>query len=799
MEVVIKKRFRIWPRKRRWQVTISIALAILFVAIVTVGYLFWLLNKSVPQTEGTIEVSGLIEEVNVYRDEAGTPHIEAKNQHDLFFAQGYVTAQDRIFQMDLSRRQASGMLSEVVGKQALDRDKFFRTLGLRRAAEKSLDLYSDEARKALESYAEGVNQYIKQAKAANTLPIEFTIMGYEPEEWSDLDSITIGKYMAFDLGGHWEGQAFRHHLIQNFPEDKALELFPSYPEDGLAIIQAVKDSTIDIGKSFAGAVIPHEFNGSNNWVVSGERSESGFPLLADDPHLGLATPAIWYETHLQSPEINVSGVIFAGIPGIILGRNETISWGVTNVGPDVQDLYIEKRNPDNKHEFLYNDKWEPAEIIAEKIFIKDEEPLDHEVVVTRHGPIMSEFAHYEDANTALAMKWTALEPSTELEAVLKFSKATNWEEFKEALTYFHTPAQNFVFASTDGTIAYRANGLIPIRKKGDSLLPVPGWTDEYEWEGYIPWEELPTVVNPAEGYIATANYKIAGEEYPYHISNIWAQPYRQQRIQDVLESKEKLNVEDMMQLQFDHYNLQAEEFVPILLKNTDVSNLREIDREALETFEDWDFTDSTDLAAPLLFHFWMEEIANVLFHDEISEDVLKLFAGKGNVVDQLIREAHQGKEGIWITENGGLQKVLQESLTNAVNRASNFQGENPAEWKWGEVHAAEFSHPLSTVNPLHLLFNRKGSIPMRGSRVTVGAAGWNSETGKVNHGAAWRTIVDMKNPLESYNVVGPGQSGHVMSPWYHDQMDDWTQGRYHQTLMSDEYREEAKSLVLQPK
>ncbi|MGD6870631.1 penicillin acylase family protein [Sutcliffiella horikoshii] len=799
MEVVIKKKFRIWPKKRRWQVTISVALTILLLAIVAVGYLSWLLNKSVPQTEGTIEVNGLIEVVSVYRDEAGIPHIEAENQHDLFFAQGYVTAQDRIFQMDLSRRQASGMLSEVVGKQALDRDKFFRTLGLRRAAEKSLDYYSEEARKALASYAEGVNQYIKQAKAANTLPIEFTIMGYEPEEWTDLDSITIGKYMAFDLGGHWEGQAFRHHLIQNFPEDKALELFPSYPEDGPSIIQAVKDSTIDIGESFAGAVIPHEFNGSNNWVVSGEKTESGFPLLADDPHLGLATPSIWYETHLQSPEINVSGVIFAGIPGIILGRNETISWGVTNVGPDVQDLYIEKRNPDNKHEFLYNDKWEPAEIIEEKIFIKDEEAQDYEVVVTRHGPIMSEFAHYEDTNTALAMKWTALEPSTELEAVLKFSKATNWEEFKEALTFFHTPAQNFVFASTDGTIAYRANGLIPIRKKGDSLLPVPGWTDEFEWEGYIPWDELPTVVNPTEGYIATANYKVMGEEYPYHISNIWAQPYRQQRIQDVLESKEKLNVDDMMQLQFDHYNLQAEEFVPILLKNTDIFNLREIDREALETFENWDFTDSTDLAAPLLFHFWMEEIANLLFNNDISEDVLKLFEGKGNVVDQLIREAHQGKEGIWITEKGGLQNVLQESLTNAVDRASNFQGEKPANWKWGEVHAAEFSHPLSAVNPLHLLFNRKGALPMRGSRVTVGAAGWNSETGKVNHGAAWRTVVDMKNPLESYNVVGPGQSGHVMSPWYHDQMDDWTEGRYHQTFMGDEYREEAKTLVLQPK
>ncbi|USY53998.1 penicillin acylase family protein [Bacillus sp. 1780r2a1] len=798
MEVVIKKKLPNWLKKKRWKITMTIFIVFLLLAVITGVYFYWFLHKSLPQTEGKIEINGLKAEVSVYRDAAGTPHIEAKNQHDLFLAQGYVTAQDRIFQMDLSRRQASGMLSEVVGKQALERDKFFRTLGLRRAAEKSIALYSEEAISALHSYTEGVNQFIKEAKANNTLPVEFTILGYEPTEWSELDSLTIGKYMAFDLGGHWEGQAFRHYLLQNFSEDKALELFPSYPKDGPTIINSVKNSTLNIEKSFAKAVVPHEFNGSNNWVISGEKSASGFPILADDPHLGLATPAIWYETHLRSPEVNVSGVIFAGIPGIILGRNDTIAWGVTNVGPDVQDLYIEKRNPENKHEFLYKDKWEPAEVIKETIPVKDEKAVNYEVVITRHGPILSEFAHYEEANTALSMRWTALDPSAELEAVLKFSKAKNWEEFKDTLEYFHTPAQNFVFASTDGTIAYRANGLIPIRKKGDSLLPVPGWTDEYEWNGYIPWDKLPTIVNPEKGYISTANNKIAGSEYPYHLSNIWAQPYRQQRIQDVLESKEKLNAKDMMHLQLDHYNLQAEEFTPILLEHLDTSTLREIDKEALKTLEDWNFTDDTELAAPLLFHFWMEEIANVLFNEEISDDMLKLFIGKAQVVDQLLRQAHEGKEGIWMAENGGLPNVLQKSLKNAVNRASSFQGETPANWKWGEVHAVTFTHPLSSVKPLHLLFNAKGSVPMRGSRVTVGAAGWNSETGEVNHGASWRTVVDMKKPLESYNIVGPGQSGHVMSPWYLDQMNDWTEGAYHITWMSEKYREAADLLILVP-
>lgn len=797
MEVIVKKQSQPWLKQKRWRIVLSVFLAIIFIMLLASTYLFWMLQKSEPKIEGTLTIDGLKGDVVVYRDASGVPHIEAQNQDDLFLAQGYVTAQDRIFQMDLSRRQASGMLSEVVGKKALDRDKFFRTLGLRRAAEKSFASYSPEAKKALESYAKGVNLFIEQAKSDSTLPIEFTILGYEPTPWSEIDSLTIGKYMAFDLGGHWEGQAFRHFLLQNFPEEKALELFPAYPKDGVKILQAIKETDINIDKSFAKAVIPNEWNGSNNWVVSGEKSESGYPLLADDPHLGLATPAIWYETHLQSPEINVSGVIFAGIPGIILGRNEHISWGVTNVGPDVQDLYIEKRNPKNKQEFLYNEKWEKAEVVTEKINIKGEEPINYEVLITRHGPVVSEFAHYEEADTALSMRWTALDPSTELEAVLMFSKAENWDEFKEALTYFHTPAQNFVFADQDGTIAYRANGLIPIRKNGDSMLPVPGWTDEYEWEGFIPWEELPTIVNPEEGFISTANNKVVQDDYPYHITHTWAQPYRAQRIRDALLSKGNLTVEDLQKLQFDNKNLQAEEFVPILLKELQDKNLRKIDEAAISELDKWDYLDSTDAAGPLIFHFWMEEISSLLFLDDINKDMMKLFDGRAQVVDELLRDAANGEPGIWITEKGGLQPVLEKSLQNAVDRAEQLQGDDPSEWEWGQLHAVQFSHPLSSVTPLNYLFNSGDPLPMRGSRITVGAAGWNSETGEVNHGASWRSVVDMKNPLESYNVVGPGQSGHVMSEWYDDQMDDWVTGKYHVTSMS-KYKENAFKLLLVP-
>ena len=796
------QRLRILPRRCGWRILTILLLVLILILAGGSGTGYYLLQKSLPVIEGELTLPNLQAPVTVWRDTNGVPHIEAQSERDLFIAQGFVTAQDRLFQMDLSRRQASGQLSEVLGEKTLTRDKFFRTFGLRRAAEASWQAYSNSAKDVLQWYAEGVNAYIRQAKDRNTLPIEFIILGYQPTDWQAIDSLAIAKYMAFDLGGHWKGQAFRYQLAQQFPADKALDLFPAYPVDGATIIQAAKDHPLDVSNLFAEAVFPHEFNGSNNWVVSGSKTASGLPLLADDPHLALATPAIWYETHLNAPDLNVSGVIFAGIPGIIVGHNDKIAWGVTNVGPDVQDLYIEKRNPANKNEFEYMGKWEPATVIKEEIKVKDSAPVPHEVVVTRHGPIISEFAHDGRPDTALSLRWTALEPTTELEAVQKFAKAQNWEEFKKALTYFHVPAQNFVFASTDGTIAYRANGKIPIRKKGDSSAPVPGWTDEYEWKGYIPWEELPTVVNPPSGYIATANNKVVDDSYPYHLSNVWAQPYREKRIQEVLSSKGKLTAEDMMALQFDAKNMQAEEFLPILLpkteNGTDEKKLRPIDRDALQLLKDWNREDSKDLGAPLVFHLWMNEISNVLFKPELNDNMMELFEGRQQTVDNLIRAAAAGKPGPWMRDKGGLAAVAVTAFQSAVDRAVELQGSNASEWNWGEFHRVPFHHTLSSAKPLNLLFDPV-STPLPGSRITVEAAAFNIQTGEVDNGAAWRTVVDFTDLSRSYNVVGPGQSGHVLSPWYDDQIKDWTTGGYHITSTQPSvYTQKGHQLILKP-
>jgi len=775
MEAVLpqQKPKRKWRRRALWIGTIII---LLLLAVWYGGTMY--LNRLLPQTAGEISLPGLTDQVTVTRDSSGVPHIKANNEHDLYLAQGYIQAQDRLFQMDLSRRQASGQLSEVIGEKMLKNDKFFLTLGLRRAAEASYDRYTDNGKDTLDYFAEGVNLYMEQVRKNGKWPIEFTLLSYEPEPWTPIDSLTIGKYMAFDLGGNWESQAFRQYLLENFPRDKAYDLFPDYPESAPYIIG--KDE-LEIDKSFAEAVVPHEFNGSNNWVVSGDKTKSGKPLLADDPHLGLATPSVWYQMHLENPTVNVSGVIFAGVPGIILGHNESIAWGVTNTGPDVQDLYIEKRNPVNAAEFSYQNKWEAAEIIKSPIKVKDGKTIDYEVTVTRHGPVISEFAGKSGKDTVLALRWTALDPSAELEAILNMNKAQNWDEFERALLKFETPAQNFVFASSDGTIAYKANGSIPIRKKGDSLLPVPGWTDEYEWTGFIPFDELPKIINPKEGFISTANNKVISDEYPYHISNDWAQPYRQMRIQEVLQTNNKLTAKDMQNLQMDKKNLQGKEFAPQFVQVLKGSGTKQ-DQQVLNIVEKWDFIDSENQAAPLIFNLWMQNISEGLFVKQIPEETLALFKGKRQAVDELLRKALKGNEGPWIKDNGGLKKVLSESFQKTIADIKELQGSNPVEWRWGEYHQLSFSHPLSSVSPLNYLFNNEGSIPVGGSNVTVQAAAFKPD-GIVNHGGSWRFVIDIENMKQAYHLVGPGQSGNVKSKWYHDQMKSWAVGSYHVTKL----------------
>ncbi|KOS63319.1 beta-lactam antibiotic acylase [Lysinibacillus sp. FJAT-14222] len=769
---------------KKWLLVITGFLAV--VAIVAFIGFTWFMNKSKPVIDGELTVSVLDQDVTVTRDDKGVPHIFAKTDADLYRAQGYVQAQDRLFQMDLARRQASGRLSEIIGEATIKTDKYFRTFSLRDAAEKSLSTYDAESKQVLEWFTDGVNAFMAQAKENNTLSYEFALLGYDPEEWSVVDSLTIGKYMAYDLGGNWNTLAFRHWALQNFDEEKAKELFIKYPENASSILAANKENPVEVAGNFNAELLPNEFNGSNNWVVSGSKTKNGTPILADDPHLGLSTPSIWYQMHLQSPEQNVSGVIFAGIPGIILGHSDEIAWGVTNVGPDVQDLYIEIPNPDDPTQFRYDGKWEQAEVRDEAIKVKDGETVDFEVVVTRHGPIMTDLAFKGTEPTAqFSMQWTALQPTTELRAVLGFNKAKTWNDFEKALEDFKAPAQNFVFASKDGTIAYKANGQIPIRKQGDGQLPVPGDSSDYGWEGFIPWNELPTVVNPKEGFIATANNEVIGEEYPYHITDSWAQPYRFERIKEVLEANDSLTVEDMMNLQMDQHNLYAREFLPDLLNSIKAQDHDGKYEDVIKLLEDWNMVDAKDSGAPLVFHTLMQKLQEVLFKDQMPEDMYNLMSGKFNITDQLLRTAYAGDKSIWIEEQGGVDVTVYKALKLTVAQIENQFGKSASKWQWGDFHQLTFDHTLGNASPILAAYFNAKKVPIGGSKVTVQAAD-NDLAGNVDHGASWRFVADVGDLSSAYHIVGPGQSGHVKSDWYQDQVIDWANGDYHQTFVRKE-------------
>lgn len=770
-----------------------IAVVIITILIICSSLTVMFLYRSLPKTSGKIKLSNLKDKVEVIRDEKGVPSIIALNEDDLYFAQGFIQAQDRLFQMDLARRQASGRLSEIIGEAAIDNDKKFLVFSLRYAAEKSYPLYSEHAKRVLKSYADGVNAFIEYADSNFKLPYEFYLLGYKPEKWSEIDSLTIGKYMAYDLGGHWSYQAFNNWFLNKHGQELFKEMNKTVVEEDKDIDEIIAlnlNKSVSIDKQTAVVETPQLDNGSNNWVLSGLKTKTKKPLLADDPHLSLSTPSIWYQMHLKAPGVDVSGVIFAGIPGIILGNNQDIAWGVTNYGPDVQDLYFEKQNPNNPYQFEYDGKYYDGEVKKYQLKVKNKASKDFEVVYTKNGPIINELLKLQnDSNQLLSMRWTALEATKELEAILNINKAKNWSEFENALLDFKAPAQNFVFADKNGNIAFKSNGLIPIRKKGRAILPVPGYLSEYAWEGYIDFEKLPEIVNPTNGYIASANTNTI-EDYPYFVSNIWAQPYRKKRIDEVLSSRIDFTYQDMQKLQMDIENLYAREFLPLMLASIDQNKY---DQKVIEILKTWDLKDDKNQAAPLIFHNWMIKYREKLFNNLMNEDVYRFMPHKEHYGDQLLRFALKNEKLVLIEKQGGIKNILQESLSETLNDLSNKYG-TMEKWKWANEHRLFFQHSLTKGVPLLSGILNPKKYEISGSKITVQSAGQNKD-GLVNHGASWRFVYDFSDD-KAYHIVAPGQSGHFLSKYYKDQVLNWVNGNYH--IKTLEIKDSKESLILQP-
>ncbi len=692
--------------KKAGRILASVLIGILVLAIIAAGgglYYFksylpkTVAPKSFPQIDGEIKVDGLDGPVDIYRDSMGIPNIYATTSHDIFFAQGYVHAQERFWQMDAWRHIGSGRLSEMFGSGQAETDAFLRTLGWRQTAEAEWEGLSPETRSILQDYTDGVNAYLKD-HSGTALSLEYAVLGllspkYEIEAWTPIHSLTWGKAMAWDLRGNMGEEIERAVLLKTLTPEQVAQLFPAYPDDhpvivnkigeGPAMTPAFNNSQVNVEAlhaveqnvklldSFLGPW--NDGIGSNSWAVSGKLTDTGMPLLANDPHLGIQMPSIWFQIGLHCVEksadcpFEVAGFSFAGVPGVVIGHNDKIAWGFTNVGPDVMDLYIEKVNPENPNQYEVNGKWVDFETRDEVINMANGDTMEITVRSTRHGPVISdtygplkdqgdpkdtEFVPFKDRtgvdvpeSYVIALAWTALTPSTPFEAIWGFDQAQNWEEFREAASNFHVPAQNLLYADVDGNIGYQMPGDIPIRSKGDGTVPVPGWTDEYEWEGMIPFEELPYTFNPQEGYIVTANNQVQPDGYPHFITYDWDYGFRADRIVNMIQSApNKIDIAYIQKMHGDAYDANGAVFVPLLLDLELDSDLQ----PALDTLKNWDYQAQSDSTSAAIFNaFWRHFLQNT-FNDDMPEE--RYYPDGGSRWNEVMRNmAKDSKDPFWMT------------------------------------------------------------------------------------------------------------------------------------------------------
>jgi penicillin amidase len=779
------------------RVLLGAGILLLAVVVVVAGVGVWFVRRPWSQVEGTISMPGLSAPVEVIRDTWGVPHIYAENEHDLFFAQGYVQAQDRLWQMEFNRRVASGTLSEVLGEGTLGIDRFMRTLGLRRAAEKDLALVDEGTLDILQAYADGVNAYVEGH--LDRLPLEFTILGFDPAAWTPLDTLAWGKVMAYTLCGNYDAELLRARLIAEVGAEAAQELMPPYPDSGPFIIPPearsyawLRDAILD-GPAEVAAVLggPAPDLGSNNWVVHGSRTATGKPLLADDTHLGLDMPSVWYENGLHGGRFDSVGFSFLGVPLVIIGHNSRIAWGVTNLPVDVQDFYIEKLDdPVHPTQYEFDGEWHDLEVVYETIEVKGQDPVSLNVRITRHGPILNSVLGDLEGTEPLALRWTALEGSYVFRAAVLLNLASDWSEFREALSYWDAPSQNFVYADVDGNIGYQSPGKIPLRVQGHrGLFPVPGWAGEYEWQGFIPFDELPNVFNPPTGFVATANNKVVPDDYPYHLTYDWSAPYRAQRITDVLATDDSITFEDIRDLHAQTYSLPAEALRPYLLA---VEPEDDLQARALDLVRDWDLYFETDRAGASVYQVWSWFLRQNILGDELGEDLLETYLGGASMQVPLLVDWMAQADNPWFDDVTTPQvetrdDIVRRSLGDAVLWLSEGYGEDPETWEWGRLHTKTFVHqPLgqSGIGVIEWLFNSK-TIPARGSGYTVDAASLDPEAGFVmTGGVSQRFIADLSDLDNSRTMHTTGQSGQLFHRHREDFILPWQNVEYHASPFS---------------
>lgn len=794
---------------RRWLIRISIALLILLVALAGAGT--WFVRRPWPQTSGTLRVAGLQAPVEVLRDRLGVPNIYAQNEHDLFFAQGYVHAQDRLWQMDMNRRLASGRLSEVLGEPSLSTDKFMRTIGLRRIAEKSWPQLDQDSRTFLEHYAEGVNAYIDTHR--DRLPLEFTMFGFAPEPWSPLDSLVWGNLLAIYGSHNLTIELLRAQVAAKAGPEAASEFFPPYAKDTPFSIsdpnslQSASDMRLALSPELLRAMAtpgdaPQRPTGltagmsgppaSNGWVVSGQKSETGQPILANDPHIAFLVN--FYENGLHGGRFDVVGFTFPGVPLTLVGHNRKIAWGITIFNPDVQDGYLEKLdNNENPTQYEYMGQWQKIDVLTETIGVKGGQPLELKVYSTRHGPIVNRENLWMGygrlvvpSSQPLAFRWSLQEGSVTFRAILEMNLASNWDEFRSALQYWDTVGQNFVYADVDGNIGFQVAARLPVRSsKQLGLLPSVGWTGENEWQGYVPFEQLPAALNPASHMFVTANNKVISDDYPVFLSYEDEPGYRAKRITDLLAQKDKLSLQDMGRIHADSYSLVAEALRPYIVALTPENDIQ---ARAIEELRTWDLFHGPESVGAAIFETWYLFLLKNTDAARYSEDFLYSieyleFVKHGTMVIDAMADANDP----WFDDMGTPERetrdqIIRRSLADAIAWLTEHYGADPAQWQWQRMHTATFTHfPLSSSG-VALIENLVNSdpIPVAGSLFSVNAYSYKLfDPFDIIYGVKFRMIADVSDWDKTLSVLAPGVSGHLFHPHRLDQIAMWQNAEYH--------------------
>ncbi|MDB5798221.1 MAG: penicillin acylase family protein [Paucimonas sp.] len=770
---------------------------LLVLLLLAAGAMLWYRSASLPQVQGKLHVPGLRQAVDVVRDAEGVPHIYAGNTRDAWFSLGYVHAQDRLWQMEMNRRIAAGRVAEILGPNALPTDRFLRTLGIRRNAQQIWSGLAPDTQAVLTAYADGVNAWLSHN--GGPLPPEFLLTGApRPEPWQPADSIAWQTMMAWDLAANWTQEILRMRLAQRLTLAQVNAFLPPYPGDAVlptrdytALYRDLHASAAQL-QELAQLAPPSgiEGVGSNNWVVNGSHTVSGKPLLANDPHLGLNAPALWYFAHLSAPGLDTIGATLPGMPGVVLGRNKRIAWGFTNTASDVQDLFVERVNPANPAQYQTPEGWQAFRTRQETIKVKGQPDVSMLVRETRHGPVITgalpllEKTRLDGERNVVAFSWTALRSDDRtIQGGIRMGSAANWEQFVAAARDFHSPQQNMVYADVEGNIGFIAPGRVPLRKPENDLhglAPAPGWDARYDWNGFIAFEDLPRSYNPPSGKIATANEKIVGPGYPHFLTSEWSLPYRAQRIASLLDARPRHDLASFAQMQRDVLSLAAQELLPLALKTTPADGAS---RAALDLLANW--KGDMDAARPegLIFNAWMRELARRMFEDELGETLMQDYFEQRNVHAPMV-QALVGANGqsAWCRDTRptapptDCARLLSLSLQASLARLQTQYGNDMRDWRWGEAHVSRAEHrPFSRVAALAPLFELRAPSPGDTYTINVGRYSMRDAARPFDnrHAASLRALYDLGQPENSLYIQSTGQSGNLLSPLYRNFLQRW--------------------------